>query len=738
MVELQNLQQKALTVILAHVDPMHQRKRKKSRFSDGSTGINLKTRFMLDWGVFIVLLVSVIFAVLGFILLSITEETLVHSLRKRVAVLLNSMTCDARIYFQERDEIFLDAVIGQISSLDEGVSATITGRNKATGRLDLVLATNSHKLLSTHGFVVGKSTLSHPMVDDVFEEFDALNVEAEKRMGQLAERVRRLEKAAQTGGDTVRAKYNSYLLDADLILGEISFTAEGCTPPFDERNVGKGSPDYVFYKPILYIDSVDTTTYVQGIAFVHVNVEPLLAEIREERLLICKIFVTVLVLSLCAAVFSASLMSGKIVHPIKKLVSYVEMIVGTEEKEKLAGKNITVRSRDEIGLLATSINEMTRNLVKGALLNKNLLFGKYIQMRFIPSEVEDGVPQTTGSLLTGGAEFFSYYAGADELSGDYFDYKKIDDEHYAVIKCDVSGHGVSAALIMVEVATLFLSNFETWNMESESQGLHIAQVIEQINDFLESRQVHGRFASISLCILNTRSGECWICNAGDNRLNVYDGELRKMKTVYLPEAPAAGIFSSSSEAMKGIYKVSKITLKKGDVLFLFTDGLEESKRSFCDDKLMAVPCKVEGLKHGDEHETHKVGDMREEFTTHRIREVIEAVYSKSTCTLHKFHAPKAQSDLTFDFSDCGDSAEDAVMALASAEKLFRMVSTKSYYDITKADHKVDTFLEKHFVEYPQFIPHKKVLKSKPNFVYYNCIKEDSQFDDLTLVAIKKL
>ena len=717
---------------------MYHRKRKKSRFSDGGRGINLKTRFMLNWGVFIVLLVSAIFVILGFILLSITEKTLVHSLRKRVAVLLNSMTCDARIYFQERDTVFLDAVTGQISALEEGVSATITGRNKATGKLDLVLATNSDDLLASADFVLGKSTLSHPMVDGVFEEFDALNVEAEKRMGQLAKRVRRLEKVARTGSEQLREEYNHFLLEADMILGEISLNAEGCCPPFDEENATKGSSDYVFYKPILYIDSEDTTNYVQGIAFVHVNVEPLLSEIHEQRVLICKIFVTVLVLSLCAAVFSASLMSGKIVHPIKKLASYVEMIVGTEEKEKLAGKNITVRSRDEIGLLATSINEMTRNLVKGALLNKNLLFGKYIQMSFIPSEVEDGVSQTTGSLLTEGAEFFSYYAGADELSGDYFDYKKIDDDHYAVIKCDVSGHGVSAALIMVEVATLFLSNFEAWNMESESQGLHIAQVIEQINDFLESRQIHGRFASISLCILNTRSGECWISNAGDNRLNVYDGEIHKMKTVYLPEAPAAGIFSSGSEAMKGIYKVSKFTLKKGDVLFLFTDGLEESKRSFCDDKLMAVPCKAEGLKHGDEHETHRVGDMREEFTRQRIKDVIEAVYSKSTCTLHKFHAPKTQSDLTFDFSDCGDSAEDAVMALASAEKLFRMVSTKSYYDIVKADHKVDAFLQNHFVEYPQFIPYKKILKSKPNFVYYNCIREDSQFDDLTLVAIKKL
>ena len=54
-------------------------------------------------------------------------------------------------------------------------------------------------------------------------------------------------------------------------------------------------------------------------------------------------------------------------------------------------------------------------------------------------------------------EIFGYYEGAKGVSGDYFDFKRLDDTHYAMIKCDVSGKGVAAALIMVEVATLFIN-----------------------------------------------------------------------------------------------------------------------------------------------------------------------------------------------------------------------------------------------------------------------------------------
>jgi serine phosphatase RsbU (regulator of sigma subunit) len=101
-------------------------------------------------------------------------------------------------------------------------------------------------------------------------------------------------------------------------------------------------------------------------------------------------------------------------------------------------------------------------------------------------------------------EFFGYYEGAKGVSGDYFDYLKLDDRYFAIIKCDVAGKGVPAALIMIEVATLFLNFFKHWKPTKE--GMRIERVVYQINDFIESRGFKGRFAAFTLCLFDTDTG----------------------------------------------------------------------------------------------------------------------------------------------------------------------------------------------------------------------------------------
>ena len=432
-------------------------------------------------------------------------------------------------------------------------------------------------------------------------------------------------------------------------------------------------------------------------------------------------------------------MASLIVRPIKKLASHVAMIRDTEDKEKLSGINISIKSKDEIGMLGDTVNEMTRGLVEAAVQSKNLILGKDIQTKFIPLEVKDGITMTTGKLAAKGADFFSYYAGADDLSGDYFDYKQLDDRHYAIIKCDVSGHGVPAALIMVEVATLFLNSFKNWSMKNPSQGINIAPVVGQINDLLESRGFKGRFAAFTLCIMNTESGECWFCNAGDNLIHIYSGNRQKKNVIKLQETPAAGIFSTDLVDMKGGYKVSKITLQKDDVLFLFTDGIEEAKRTFRNSDFEPTVCAEPGITEGEEHETHKAGEDNEEMTPERVTDIIESVYGRGKFTLHKFHAPAGQEDFDFDFSTCDGTADNAILALVSIEKIFRLYKPENaiHSDRVKVDRNIDTFLRQHFVQYPSFCSDREEIENDPSHIYWCGVKEDPQYDDLTLIAVKK-
>ena len=71
------------------------------------------------------------------------------------------------------------------------------------------------------------------------------------------------------------------------------------------------------------------------------------------------VFTTAVValLAIAIGIGGALILASVIVSPLIKLVSHVEKISATEDKEKLEGQDIIEKSRDEIGLLGNTINE---------------------------------------------------------------------------------------------------------------------------------------------------------------------------------------------------------------------------------------------------------------------------------------------------------------------------------------------------------------------------------------------
>lgn len=737
-------------------DIMPQEKKRKAA-AYRQKGLSLKSKLVLHSTILIAIMDVLIFLGFGYYMIDGQKKTMAKSLYQRVSVMLNSLASGAKVYLPQtttEDNLSLTDIVNQSSALSESIDATITGysADHAAIGLNNVWATTSKTILSgteKDAFIPGITVLKENDLNPVFEICQELNSTAQTQADEISMSITELTKEglsliSKTDAKSVARRQeiqtirNQLNVKLDGILNEISKDAEGSIPDFNAENIDTENTEYVFYKPLLYKTGNDSN-YVHGVVLIKISTESLLKQIENERSVIVNTCFIVLAIALILAFVSTYIMASFIVRPIKKLVSHVALIRDTEDKEKLSGHLIAVKTRDEIGMLGDTVNEMTRGLIEAAVQSKNLTLGKDIQTKFIPLEVKDGITMTTGKLKTKGADFFSYYAGADELSGDYFDYKQLDEKHFAIIKCDVSGHGVPAALIMVEVATLFLNSFKTWNMKNPSQGYNIAPVVGQINDLLESRGFKGRFAAFTLCIMNTETGDCWFCNAGDNLIHIYSGTQHKKNIVKLQETPAAGIFSTDLVDMKGGYKVSKIRLKKDDVLFLFTDGIEEAKRLFRDNNFAPTVCAEPGLKKDEDHENHKCGEDNEEMTPERVTEIIESVYAGKKFHLHKFHSPESQSDFDFDFSTCQGSADDAILALVSVEKIFRLYKPSNviHSDRVKVDKNIDTFLRQHFVQYPAFCSDREEIENDPSHIYWCGVKEDPQYDDLTLIAVKK-
>nr|WP_253719318.1 SpoIIE family protein phosphatase [Treponema sp. OMZ 789] len=717
-------------------------------------GVGLRLKFILFTTTLILSVILTLALTLGFRFSETQERLLAEGLASNTQVLLESLNSGAKAYLPSKNVLELGFLPSQIGALKEATFATITGvhiDNKKVG-YNFVWASNDDDITSkidTPEFVVGQSELSLAQMEDVYKKLDKIDQEARASVGELSDEIQSLtntaigialntDRKSVERRNEIQAAINQMETKLNLELNNLSVKGSGSYPEFNSKKLSRDVTSYLFYKPILYRQTGDRTNFIHGMVYIQVSTKGLIEQIDEATFALYKIIFFISLGSLIAGILGAYILSSIITAPIKKLVEHVSMIAATDDKELLAGKDVKLKTKDEIGVLGTTINAMTNGLVEAAAASKDLTMGKEIQKMFLPLDVDEaGRKLTCGKTIDDNVEFFGYYEGARGVSGDYFDYIKLDDRYYAIIKCDVAGKGVPAALIMVEVATLFLDYFREWKYKTH--GLKIDLVVSRINDLIESRGFKGRFAAFTLCIMDSITGDVHFCNAGDNVINIYDAASKKMKEVILTEVSAAGVFPTFMIDMKGGFKVETVKLNPGDVLFLYTDGIEEAKRLFRDSNLQPVLCEEPGLEKDAEHETHSVGQDGEELGKPRVCEIIENIFARRSFSLKKWHNPIEDEPFDFDFTNLEGTIEDAVLGLVSVEKIFRMYQDPkaTERDIVQVDKKIDLFLNKHFRQYQTYCGNRIPNANYNEYLYYTNVKEDPQYDDLTILGIKK-
>ncbi len=714
--ESQLIKAEVQSLITGDIMPQLKKEQAKSVMKRGAS---LKYRMVFFTSSLVLGVVVMVSVTLGFMMVQTQRETLSQSLKERVDLALESLNSGAKAYMPSQNVLEMSFLPSQVTGTADIVSATISGlpiSGSSTG-LQHVWATNDDHILDhidSETLSYGTSRLTGETYEYIAEQCAALNQKASEAVSQMAEDVTVLtaegvslalktDQASQERMAEVQIITRQLSEKITQELNTLASEGSGSYPEYTNEAIYKGdNTTWLFYKPVLYRQGSDQT-FVRGLIILEVSTEPMLRELSSSRQNIIYAAVIVAVLAMFIGIIGSLMVANIIIRPIKLLASHVAMIRDTEDKEELDGKDIKIRSKDEIGMLGATVNDMIHALVKAAAASKDLTMGKEIQKMFIPLETDtQGRKLTTGSIEDDRTQIFGYYEGAKGVSGDYFDSMKLDDVHYALIKCDVSGKGVPAALIMVQVATLYLNYFKDWSYKKN--GYNLSPVVSQINDLIESRGFKGRFAAFSLCIYNSKTGDAYFCNAGDNLVHIYEASTGKKKVITLPESAAAGVFPSFMVDMKGGFPVVKVHLEPGDVMFLYTDGIEEAKRLFRDKNYKPVLCQEPGLKEGDEHGSHTFGQDGEEMTPERVTDIIESVYHQRKYTLKKWHNPIPDELLEFDFSTCGDTARDGVMALVSVEKIFRMYKKPGLQetDRVQVDSLVDEFLNDHFIQYNDY------------------------------------
>ena len=142
-------------------------------------------------------------------------------------------------------------------------------------------------------------------------------------------------------------------------------------------------------------------------------------------------------------------------------------------------------------------------------------------------------------------------------------------------------------------------------------------------------------------------------------------------------------------------------------------------------------------KKGDDN--HLIGTDSEALGKDRVEEIIEAVFARKKFTLKKRQSDFIYEQMDFDFSSCDGTIEDAVLALISVEKVFRMYKDDAAqpFDCVQVDKKIDTFLSKYFLQYDIYCYDKAPHPIYDEYFYYKQVKEDIQYDDLTILGIAR-
>ena len=172
---------------------------------------------------------------------------------------------------------------------------------------------------------------------------------------------------------------------------------------------------------------------------------------------------------------------------------------------------------------------------------------------------------------------------AKEVGGDFYDFFIVDEDHFAVVVGDVSGKGVPAALFMVIAKTLLKNEI--------MQGKSPAEVFAIVNNQLCEGNDAGLFVTCWAGLLTLSTGELVFANAGHTAPVIkHDGTAEFL--VSKPNLMLAGMEGMS-------YKDYSITLKAGDRLFVYTDGITEAMNAqnelYGEERLLKALSKSSGL-----------------------------------------------------------------------------------------------------------------------------------------------
>jgi sigma-B regulation protein RsbU (phosphoserine phosphatase) len=284
---------------------------------------------------------------------------------------------------------------------------------------------------------------------------------------------------------------------------------------------------------------------------------------------IIKTFLLVGFCILIIALILAYIFINQISKPLKNLVFFTNELVTNDfqltENSQYKLNIFSSNYKDEVGKLSGAFLSMQISLKKYIVdlrkttvakesMEGQLKIASAIQLGMIPKEYPAFPKQNEFNI-------YGIMHPAKEVGGDLYNYFMIDEDHLGFTIGDVSGKGIPAALFMAMTNTLIKA--------IALSGLSPAEVLFKANNELCKDNDQSMFVTLLFAILNIKTGEVEFANAGHNPFiwmqNGQGVDYRKL---------SSGMVLAAFENFEFVNE--RLTLKKNDTLFMYTDGVTEA------------------------------------------------------------------------------------------------------------------------------------------------------------------
>ncbi len=227
-----------------------------------------------------------------------------------------------------------------------------------------------------------------------------------------------------------------------------------------------------------------------------------LGELRGSYLILFVLVGIVFFLIEAAALVTGIVLTRRITRAVADLYRGTQYVQARDYSHR-----VQIEQRDQLGELAESFNKMTASISE--LIEEEAKRRRLENEIAIAREVQNQLfPRTLPSVP--GVEIEAICKAARSVSGDYYDFIQLSPTHVAIAIADISGKGISAALLMASLQAALRSQV----LVGGSEHLSTAELVSRLNKHLVRNTGDDRFATFFIAVYDCATRTLRYTNAG--------------------------------------------------------------------------------------------------------------------------------------------------------------------------------------------------------------------------------